>query len=80
MDGNKYFLVETYFFFKKTIFIRGGKYNMSSGSSTDNLNRHLKSHPEKIDPKIAKQAELMKKFLQSDDKIVSIIYSIFTLP
>ena len=53
---------------------------MSSESSTGNLNRHLKSHPEKIDPKIAKQAELMKKFLQSDDKIVSIIYSIFTLP
>ncbi|CAG8471200.1 2339_t:CDS:2, partial [Funneliformis caledonium] len=47
----------------------GGKYNMSSGSSTGNLNRHLKSHPEKIDPIIAKQAELMKKFLQSDDKI-----------
>jgi len=50
---------------------------MSSGSSTGNLNRHLKSHPDKINPGISKQADLMKRFLQLDDKIVSIIYSIF---
>jgi hypothetical protein len=45
---------------------------MSNGSSTGNLNRHLKLHPEKINPEIAKQAELMQKFLQSD-KIVHIV-------
>ncbi|CAG8764187.1 4271_t:CDS:1, partial [Funneliformis caledonium] len=39
-----------------------GKYNISSGNSTGNLNHHLKSYLEKIDSKIMKQAELMKSF------------------
>jgi hypothetical protein len=61
------------------IFNRSGKYCMNNGSSTGNLNRHLiRTHPEKIDPAIARQAEFMKNFTQSmDEKIVSIIYFIF---
>lgn len=48
---------------------------MSKGGSTGNLNCHLnKVHPEKINPSIAKQAEFMKKFIQSNEQIGSIIY------
>ncbi|CAB4380025.1 unnamed protein product [Rhizophagus irregularis] len=58
-----------------TILNRGGKYDMSKGGSTGNLNRHLnKIHPEKINPSIAKQTEFMKKFIQSNEQIGSIIY------
>ncbi|CAB5363724.1 unnamed protein product [Rhizophagus irregularis] len=42
----------------------GGKYNMNNGGSTGNLKRHLKLHPDKFDPSMAKQAEFMKNFLQ----------------
>jgi hypothetical protein len=47
---------------------------MSNGGSTGNLNRHLKSHPDKFDPSMAKQAEFMKKFLQEGNpQMVNII-------
>ena len=39
---------------------------MSGGSSTGNLNRHLKLHPDKTNPSVKKQAELMKNFLQEN--------------
>ncbi|CAB5200417.1 unnamed protein product [Rhizophagus irregularis] len=37
---------------------------MNNGGSTGNLKRHLKLHPDKFDPSMAKQAEFMKNFLQ----------------
>lgn len=43
--------------------------------STGNLSRHLKSHMDKIDPSVKKQAEFMNKFLTQDTdkkKIVNI--------
>jgi|RifCSP19_3_1023858.scaffolds.fasta_scaffold06678_5 hypothetical protein len=43
---------------------------MSNGSSTGNLNRHLKKHPDKTNTSTAKQAEFMKKFIHSDGNIV----------
>ncbi len=41
---------------------------------TGNLSRHLKSHMDKIDPSIEKQAKFMKKFLtqDTDERIVNI--------
>ena len=44
--------------------------------STGNLSRHLKSHLDKIDPSIKKQAEFMNKFLSqdTDEKIVNMQY------
>ena len=51
---------------------------MSNGSSTGNLNRHLKSHPDKTDPSITKQAEFMKKFVQEGNlQMVNINIFIF---
>jgi hypothetical protein len=48
---------------------------MGKGSSTGNLNRHLKLHPNKIDPPTMKQVELMNNFLREDNqRLVSIIY------
>ncbi len=43
---------------------------MSNGSSTDNLNYHLKKHPDKTNTSTAKQVEFMKKFIHSDGNIV----------
>ncbi|CAB4391009.1 unnamed protein product [Rhizophagus irregularis] len=46
-----------------------GKYNMDSGS-TGNLLRHLnKLHPNKVNPSIAQQAEIIKNFLQSANNV-----------
>jgi exopolysaccharide biosynthesis protein len=47
-----------------------------SNGSTENLNKHLKNHMDKIDPSIEKQAEFMKKFLgeNKEKEIVIIIY------
>ncbi|CAB5380658.1 unnamed protein product [Rhizophagus irregularis] len=37
---------------------------MNNGGSTGNLKHHLKSHPDKFDSSMVKQAEFMKNFLQ----------------
>ena len=41
---------------------------MGKGSSTGNLNHHLKLHPNKIDPPTMKQVELMNNFLRKDNQ------------
>ncbi|RGB34261.1 hypothetical protein C1646_668697 [Rhizophagus diaphanus] len=41
---------------------------MGKGSSTGNLNRHLKLHPNKVDPSTMKQVELMNNFLYKDNQ------------
>ena len=48
-----------------------------TGSSTGNLNRHLKLHIDKIDPSVEKQAAFMKDFLDSNKnkKKTVIIYN-----
>ncbi len=43
---------------------------MSNGSSTGNLNCHLKKHPDKTNIFTTKQVEFMKKFIHSDRNIV----------
>ena len=42
--------------------------------SMSNLSRHLKSHMDKINPLVKKQAEFIKKFLNqdTDERIVNI--------
>ena len=56
-----------------------GIYNMSSSnSSTGNLFKHLKSHPDKTTSSVNKQANFMIKFLNKDSNMVS-IYKIFIL-
>ena len=50
-----------------------GIYNMSgSNSSTGNLIKHLKLHPDKTDPSTKKQAHFMVKFLNDGSQAVSI--------
>ncbi|RGB23844.1 hypothetical protein C1646_676807 [Rhizophagus diaphanus] len=44
-------------------------------SSTENLKHHLKSHPDKFDLFMAKQAEFMKIFLQEDDQPFTVVES-----
>jgi len=46
------------------------------GSSTDNLNCHLKLHPDKTDPSVKKQSEFMMNFLdtnKSKQQVINII-------
>ena len=46
------------------------------GSSTGNLNRHLKLHPDKTDPSVKKQSEFMMNFLdtnKSKQQVINII-------
>ena len=46
------------------------------GSSTGNLNRHLKLHSDKTDPSIKKQSEFMMNFLdtnKSKQQVINII-------
>ncbi|CAB5180420.1 unnamed protein product [Rhizophagus irregularis] len=46
-----------------------GKYKITgTGSSTGNLNQHLKTHLDKIDPSVQRQAEFMKKFIDGENK------------
>ena len=55
------------------------------GSSTGNLNRHLKLHPDKTDPSVKKQSEFMMNFLDTNKSkqqviniiILSILYLIY---
>ncbi|CAG8727133.1 15621_t:CDS:2, partial [Funneliformis caledonium] len=48
-----------------------GVYNISSlNSSTGNLFKHLKSHPDKTTSSINKQANFMIKFLNKDSNII----------
>ena len=45
-------------------------------SSTGNLNRHLKLHPDKTDPSVKKQSEFMMNFLdtnKSKQQVINII-------
>ena len=46
------------------------------GSSTSNLNRHLKLHPDKTDPSVKKQSEFIMNFLntnKSKQQVINII-------
>ena len=46
------------------------------GSSTGNLNRHLKLHPDKTDPSVKKQSEFMMNFLNTNklkQQVINII-------
>ena len=46
------------------------------GSSTGNLNRHLKLHPDKTDSSVKKQSEFMMNFLdtnKSKQQVINII-------
>jgi len=46
------------------------------GSSTGNLNRHLKLHPDKTNPSVKKQSEFMMNFLdtnKSKQQVINII-------
>ena len=46
------------------------------GSSTGNLNRHLKLHPDKTDPSVKKQSEFMMNFLDTNklkQQVINII-------
>ncbi|GBC28731.2 zinc finger BED domain-containing protein RICESLEEPER 3-like [Rhizophagus irregularis DAOM 181602=DAOM 197198] len=61
----------------KCRYCSGGKYNMGKGSSTGNLNRHLKLHPNKIDPPTMKQVELMNNFLREDNQRLIFTNEIF---
>ena len=52
------------------------------GSSTGNLNRHLKLHPDKTDPSVKKQSEFMMNFLDTNKSKQQVIninfkYSLF---
>ncbi|POG66443.1 hypothetical protein GLOIN_2v1780597 [Rhizophagus irregularis DAOM 181602=DAOM 197198] len=61
----------------KCRYCSGGKYNMGKGSSTGNLNRHLKLHPNKIDPPTMKQVELMNNFLRENNQRLIFTNEIF---
>ncbi|CAB5393651.1 unnamed protein product [Rhizophagus irregularis] len=53
-----------------------GKYKITgTGSSTGNLNRHLKTHLDKIDPSVQRQAEFMKKFIDGENKDSNTVFS-----
>ena len=49
------------------------------GSSTGNLNRHLKLHLDKTDPSVKKQSEFMMNFLveATSNKYYNFKYSLF---
>ncbi|PKB94630.1 hypothetical protein RhiirA5_438352, partial [Rhizophagus irregularis] len=53
-----------------------GKYKITgTGSSTGNLNQHLKTHLDKIDPSVQRQAEFMKKFIDGENKDSNTVFS-----
>jgi hypothetical protein len=41
------------------------------------LNRHLKTHLDKIDPSVQKQAEFMKKFIDGENKDSNTVSQLF---
>ena len=51
----------------------------NSCGSTGNLLKHLKTHLDKIDPSVKKQAEFMKKFVNNENKpkFVSLLLYLF---
>ncbi|GBC14748.2 zinc finger BED domain-containing protein RICESLEEPER 2-like [Rhizophagus irregularis DAOM 181602=DAOM 197198] len=53
-----------------------GKYKITgTGSSTGNLNRRLKTHLDKIDPSVQRQAEFIKKFIDGENKDSNTVFS-----